>query len=247
MIRSLILAIALIATPALAAQPVTLRLDASAAGPVTLGDLFDGAGPAGRVAVANRTGTSVVLNAQVVQAIARRAGLDWANAEGLKRIVVHGGPALASAGGPAAARGNVEVLTYARSLMAGDIVQPTDLVWAKVAAAPLDSPNDAEAIIGQAAKRPLRAGAVVQARDVGAAQVIKAGDIVTVSFDADGVSLSMQGKAMGAAGVGDTLSVMNPTSKKIVQTVATGPGQAAVGPGADQMKSANRTARYAAR
>jgi flagella basal body P-ring formation protein FlgA len=255
MTKTLLLAaaLAMLAGPALAGRAVSLKADtANASGTVTLGDLFEGAGPAADTPVAARTGASVVLDAGLVQAAARRAGLDWANAEGLKRIVVHGGPAVAAAspagpGAPAAQRGNIEVLTYARSLMAGEVVQPADLVWAKAAAAPADAPGDAEAIIGQAAKRPLRAGAVVQARDVGTAQVIRSGDIVTVSFDSDGVSLSMQGKAMGAAGVGDTLAVMNPASKKIVQTVATGPGQAVVGPAADQMKSANHSVRYAAR
>jgi flagella basal body P-ring formation protein FlgA len=236
------------AGPALAGRAVTLKADtANADGVVTLGDLFDGAGPAGATPVASRPGPSVILDAAAVQAAARRAGLDWANAEGLKMIVVRGGPAVASTSAAAAAHGNVEVLTYARSLSAGDIVQPTDLVWAKAAATPADAPADADTVIGQAAKRPLRAGAVVQARDVGVAQVIKSGDLVTVTYDADGVSLSMQGKAMGSAGVGETLAVQNPVSKKVVQTVVTGPGQAVVGPGADQMRSVNHSARYAAR
>jgi flagella basal body P-ring formation protein FlgA len=240
-------------SPALAGRAVTLKADtASAGGTVTLGDLFDGAGAAADTPVANRSGASVSLDAALVQAAARRAGLDWANAEGLGRIVVHGGPALAGAA-PAsnasatAPRGNIEVLTWARSLQAGEVVQPTDLVWAKVAAAPSDAPSDADIVIGQAAKRPLRAGAVVQARDVAAAQVIKNGDLVTVTYDADGISLTMQGKAMGAAGVGEPLSVQNPISKKIVQAVAAGPGQAVVGPAAEQLKSANHSVRYAAR
>ena len=147
-----------------------------------------------------------------------------------------------------AAAGNVQVLTYTRSLAAGEILQPTDLVWTKAAAAPNDAPSDAEAVLGQAAKRPLRAGAVVQARDTGSAMVIKAGDIVTVSCDADGVSVSLQGKAMAAAGVGEPLAVQNTTSKKVVQALVTGPGQAVVGPAADQLKSApSHTVRYAAR
>jgi flagellar basal body P-ring formation protein FlgA len=252
---TLLLAAALVslAGPALAGRPVTLKAaTATASGVVPLGALFDDAGAAAATPVASRNGASVALDAALVQAAARRAGLDWANAEGLRKIVVHGGPMMAQGpagqpGAPAAARGNVEVLTYARSLMAGDIVQPSDLVWAKMAAAPADSPTDAEAVIGQAAKRPLRAGAVVQARDVGAAQVIKAGELVTVSYDNDGVSLSMQGKAMAAAGVGETLAVQNPASKKIVQTVVTGPGQAAVGPAADQLKASIRSTRIAAR
>jgi flagella basal body P-ring formation protein FlgA len=242
-------AAALLASPAGAGIPVTLKADtANANGIVTLSDLFDGAGAAGATPVAARPGASVVLDAAVVQAIARRAGLDWANAEGLHKIVVHGGASLGGTpGGAGAQRGNVDVLTYARSLAAGDIVQPTDLVWTKAAAAPADGPADADAIIGQAAKRPVRAGAIVQARDVGAAIVVKSGDLVTVAYDNDGVSLSMQGKALGQGGVGDVLSVQNPTSKKTIQAVITGPGQAVVGPAADQIKLSRPTVRYAAR
>jgi flagella basal body P-ring formation protein FlgA len=237
------------AGPAIAGQAVSLKADtASADEIVTLGDLFDGAGAAARTPVATRSGAMVVLDAGAVQLAARRAGLDWANAEGLHKIVVHGGPAVAnaSAGVSPAAHGNVEVLSYTRSLAAGEIVQPTDIAWIKAAAAPNDAPSDAEAVIGQAAKRPLRAGGVVQAHDVGAAMVIKAGDIVTVTYEAEGISLVLEGRAMGAAGVGEFLAVQNTLSKKVVQTLVTGPGQAVVGPAADQLRSA-RSLRYAAR
>lgn len=247
--RLLILAAACfaIAAPAFAGQPVTLRADTvDADGVVTLGDLFDGAGAAGRTPVAARTTANLVLDALAVQGVARRAGLDWANAEGFRKIVVRGGPAGAEASSPAAARGNVEVLTYSRNLAAGEIVQPADLVWGKAAAAPADAPSDAEAIIGMAAKRALRAGAAVAARDVGAAQVIKMGDIITVTYEDGGISLSLQGRAMANAGVGETLNVQNTTSKKIVQALVTAPGQAVVGPAADQIKL-TRSARYALR
>jgi flagella basal body P-ring formation protein FlgA len=248
-VLTLIAALAL-AGPAFAGQAVSLKGDTASAGEtVTLGDLFDGAGAAARTPVATRSGASVVLDAGAVQMAARRAGLDWANAEGLHKIVVHGGSAASNLGGVAgatAARGNVEVLTYTRSLAAGEIVQPTDLAWIKAAAAPSDSPSDAETVIGQAAKRPLRAGGVVLARDVGSAQVVKPGDIVTVTFEAEGISLTLEGKAMGTAGIGEVLAVQNTLSKKVVQTMVTGPGQAVVGPAATEMKSA-RSLRYAAR
>lgn len=244
-VLTLIAAFAL-AGPALAGQAVSLKADTASANEiVTLGDLFDGAGAAARTPVATRSGANVTLDAAAVQMAARRAGLDWANAEGLHKIVVHGGPA-ATAPGALAAHGNIDVLTYTRNLTAGEIVQPTDLAWIKAAAAPNDAPNDAEAVIGQAAKRPLRAGGVVQVRDVGAAQVVKAGDIVTVTYEAEGISLVLEGKAMGMAGVGENLPVQNTLSKKVVQTVVTGPGQAVAGPAADQMKTA-RSLRYAAR
>jgi flagella basal body P-ring formation protein FlgA len=244
--RSLLILAAAVAFagPALAGQPVTLKADTvDSDGMVTLGDLFDGAGAAGQVPVAAKPGAGVVLDAAAVQMLARRSGLDWANAEGVRKIVVRGGVAAA---GASAAHGNVDVLTYARNLAAGEIVQPADLIWGKAAAAPADTPSDPDAVIGMAAKRALRAGASVSARDVGAAQVIKAGEIITVLYEADGISLALQGKAMAAGGVGETISVQNTASKKLIQALVSGPGQAVVGPAADGMKTL-RSTRYAVR
>ena len=233
-----------IAAPAFAATPVTLTLDAiDDDGVVTLGEIFDGAGPAGTVPVASRQQASVMLNAQAVRMAAARAGLDWANAQGLRTIVVRSG---APAGPTAAARGNVDVLTWARSIPAGEMIQPADLVWGKAALAPAGAPNDPDAVIGMAARRPLRAGAAVTARDVSALQVVKTNEVVTLTYDNGGVSLSMQAKALSGGAVGETINVQNVTSKKTVQAVVTGPGQAAVGPVAAQLKLA-RSSRYALR
>jgi len=161
-----------------------------------------------------------------------RSGLDWANPEGLRRIVVQGGPAQAGVvpAGAAAARGNVDVLTWARSLAAGEVVQPQDLVWSKAAGAPADAARDADALVGQAARRPLRAGAVATARDIAAVQVVKAGDVVTLVFEDEGVSLALQAKAVTSGGVGETITALNTASKKTIQAVVSGPGQARVGP-----------------
>jgi len=51
---------------------------------------------------------------------------------------------------------------------------------------------------------------------------------------------------MAAAAVGETLNVQNPASKKIIQAVAVGPGQAVVGPAASGAKAA-APSRYALR
>lgn len=233
---------ALAASPALAG-PVSLKADvADSDGRVTLGDLFDGAGGAAEVLIASRTGPTVVLDAGAVQAMARRAGLDWSNPNGLRRIVVRGGAAASAPAG----RGNVEVLAWARSLNAGEIVQPQDMVWGKAAGSPSDAPRDADAIIGMAARRPLREGATVSLRDVTAQQVIKAGEMVQITWSSGGITLSLQGKAMSAAAVGQTFNVQNPVSKKLIEAVATAPGQAVTGPEAQRLKAAG-SAQYAAR
>jgi flagella basal body P-ring formation protein FlgA len=180
----------------------------------------------------------------VVRAAAARAGLDWANAEGLRQIVVRGGASAAP--GATAARGNVDVLAWARNIATGEIVQPQDLVWGKAALAPADAPNDPDMMVGQAARHALRAGAAVSGHDVSAVQVVKANEMVTLTFDSGGVSLALQAKALTGGAVGEMISVQNVTSKKTVQAVVTAPGQAVVGPAADQLKL-NRSTRIAAR
>ncbi|MBC7670703.1 MAG: flagellar basal body P-ring formation protein FlgA [Gemmatimonadaceae bacterium] len=249
--KALVLSLAafLAATPALAGNAVSLRSDTTDAdGRVTLGELFDGAGAASDMVVATRVGPTAVLDASQVQMAARRAGLDWSNPAGIRRIIVRGGAEGGSSGGPTGApRGNVEVLAYARSLATGEIVQPEDLVWVKVAAAPNDAPRDADDVIGMSAKRPLREGAAASLRDVSTPTVIKAGDIVAVTYEDAGVALTLQGKAMAAGAVGDSLMVQNTASKKIIETVVTGPGSTAVGPQAQRLRASRNTLRYAAR
>jgi len=223
---------ALFAAPAFAGTPVTLNAHlVNATGHVTLGELFDDAGPARDVVVAERSGPSVVLDAGAVQAFARRYGLDWDNPRGISRIIVHSDLVGLGAGQ------NREILTYARSLAAGQIVQGSDIVWAKAAGAPVDAPSGADAVIGMAARRPLREGDPVLVHDVAAPMVVKIGDTVMVTYAEDGVTLTLEGKAMGSAAVGESVTVLNTASKKLIETLATGADQAVVGPEAQRLRA----------
>ena len=230
-----------------AGTPVELRSEiADADGRVTLGELFDGAGGVAGVQIANRTGPTVVLDAGEVQVFARHYGLDWANAQGMRRIIIRQGaeddaPApLAAAGAPPAARGahNVEILTYARSLAAGEGVQPSDVVWARAAAAPAGAPRDADAVIGMSARRPLREGAPVTLTDVTAPQVIRTGDNVVVTYSSGGVTLALQGRAMTSAVLGQPVTVRNMASNRTFEAVASGPDAAVTGPEAQRLRGA---------
>jgi flagella basal body P-ring formation protein FlgA len=240
-----LLALSLTAAPALAGQPVSLRDQVSASGSITLGDLFDNAGPAGGVVIGNGApvGLSAVLDAGAVQRIARNHGLDWDNPQNLQRILVP------SVGGQGARGSMVEVLTYTHSLAAGEVVQPADIAFAKVAsfAVPADAPRDAEGVIGKVARRPLRSGAAVAARDLSNAILVKRDDLVEVDYHSDGIDLTLQGKAMADAAAGDPVAIQNTTSKKIIQAVVTGPDQAVVGPEAEALRAAAQTpAQFAA-
>lgn len=238
MIRpALSLAAALCAGAALAAQPVTLKpAPVDADGVVTLAELFDGTTSAVVVGTGPKGAGSVVLDAAKVQASARAAGLVWSNPAGVRRIVVRGGPApMSSAGRPVAAAA-AEALTYARSLNAGSVVAAEDLTWAPVANAPIDAPQDAEAAIGLALKKPVRAGSAVSARDLTGARVIARNDAVSVHYRAGRINLTLQGKALNPAAVGEPVRILNAQSKTVIDAVAAGPGLALVGPQADALK-----------
>jgi flagella basal body P-ring formation protein FlgA len=190
-------------------------------GRITLGDLFDGvSGPAANIVVAARMGPTAVLDAGQVQVSARRAGFDWTNSNGIRRIIVREG---ADNGGVSAGAGRAppappaamwKFLPTPAASRPAKSSSPRTWSGTKMAGAPMDAPRDADAIIGLAAKRPLREGAAAPDRDVAAAQVIKTGDMITVTYDDGGISLSLQGKAMAAAATGDLFAVQNTLSKK---------------------------------
>lgn len=238
--RLLIAAAALVlgAGPALAG-PVTLRAEPTDDdGRITLGELFDGAGAAAGVLVGTRAGPSAVLDAAQVQLIARRHGLLWTNPDGLRRIVVRAGAGPAAA---PAARGaaTVEVLTYARSLTVGETVRPEDVVWTPVQAhlAPADAPADAEAVIGLAARRALRAGAPVRPTDLSAPRVIARQELIEVVYVSGGVSLSLQARALEDAVAGQAFRAQNIQSGRTIEVVAAGPGLAVAGPEARALRA----------
>jgi flagella basal body P-ring formation protein FlgA len=225
---------------------VELRQDVTAPnGQITLGDLFSDAGAAAGIVVARvQPGQMATLDATKVQIIARSNGVDWGNPAGLRRIVVQSSTPVVEASVAKAeakkAKGPA-VLAWLHTLNAGDIVRAEDLTWSREAVAGGDAPRDPDAVIGMAVRRPLREGDAVSLRDVSAPVVIKKDDVIAVSYQRDGLSLTLQGvKAMADAAAGQSVSVINPASKKIIQAVAVAPGQAVVGPAADQFKSAVR-------
>lgn len=242
-LAALVLLSAAFAAPAFAGQPVDLRTDlAGHAGVVTLGDLFDGVDGSAAAKIVGRApvGTQAVLDAGDVQLAARIAGLDWANSSGQRRIIVS--VQAEAAAGSTSHRAHrharaLQSLVYARNLSAGEIVQASDLEWSEDAVAGFDAPGDPQAVIGMAARLPLRAGAAVSAHELVAPKVIKRDQMISVDYAAEGLSLSLAAKAMGDAAVGDTVQVMNLASKKVIEAVATGPGHAAVGPEADAARS----------
>lgn len=245
MIRALIAAAALLLAGPAVASDVTLKANpVDDDGQVTLGEVFDGAGSAASVVVARRVGPTVVIEAGTLQASARRAGLIWSNPQSLRRVVVReGAPAgPGPAASPSAARRaapTVEALTYSRSLAAGEVIQPEDVIWAPMQShlVPAGSPRDVDAVVGMSARRALRSGAAVQPSDLTAPRVISRNEMVTVTYTAPGVTLTVTGRAQRDAARGQPVAITNLQSGRTIDAVAVAPGRAVTGPAAQAARS----------
>ncbi|MDP8916884.1 MAG: flagella basal body P-ring formation protein FlgA, partial [Pseudomonadota bacterium] len=78
-------------------------------------------------------------------------------------------------------------------------------------------------------------------RDLGVARVIAKDDAVSVHYRQGGITLALKGKALSAAAVGETVRVLNPQSKAVIEAVAAAPGLAVVGAQAEALKAARNS------
>ncbi len=248
--KSLILAAVLMIPATAFAGALTLKANPSDGdGRITVGDVFDGADPAqAGIVLGYRNAGNAVLDAATVQMVTARNGLTWDNPRGIRRIIVTSGSDGAAPAGspdaavadaaPAAVSGKaVEALVFSHSMNAGDIVQADDMTFAKVPAGGGDMPRDASSIIGKAVRYPVREGSVIRMSALGQPTVVHRADPVKVTWSSGALSLSVTGTAQKDAAIGDVVQIENPASKKMIDAVVTGPGEALAGPAADQLRS----------
>ncbi len=126
-----------------------------------------------------------------------------------------------------------ELPVLRRRLLPGDVVQPSDLVWATLrqGQARGDVVRAPAQATGLAARHTLTPGQAIQLADLGRPIVIEKGMTVQMVLDSPGLQLTAQGLAMEPAGIGDVLPVLNPMTRMMVRAEVTGPGRARVLPG----------------
>jgi flagella basal body P-ring formation protein FlgA len=122
------------------------------------------------------------------------------------------------------------VLVLVRDVARGVKITSTDIDWAAPAAGahPRGTPNDMNDVVGQEARRMLKAGQPVQANDFKAPTVIRKGDPVRLVYASEGLRLSVDGQAQGDAAAGEAVRVLNRFSKRSIDAVATADGEARV-------------------
>lgn len=134
-------------------------------------------------------------------------------------------------GGRAQAVSDVPVL--ARAVARGDVITDDMVRWERMAAGQVrpDTLMRADALIGQEARRTLRADTPLRALDLQAPVMITRGEIVQLVYQAGGLVLTARARALDNASQGQTARFLNLQSNRTIQAVAEGPGQARVASG----------------
>ncbi len=146
--------------------------------------------------------------------------------------------------GPAFAESGVRIVVPAHDIARGQTIMDSDLTFAMVPGTALmaGTVTSLAAVKDMEARRMLHAGEALRADDVRRPIVVTRGQAITMLFHAPGVELTAMGRAMGEGGVGDTITVQNPASFRMITGVISAPGTVtATGPASPLLSQ--RTAR----
>ena len=145
----------------------------------------------------------------------------------------------------ASADAGVKVVVPAHDIARGQTIAESDLTFAQIAGGGLMSGTitSFDAVKGMEARRLLRAGESIRPDDLRRPVVVAKGQTVTMTFEAPGVQLTAMGRAMSEGGIGDTVTIQNPVSFRMITGIVTAAGTVrATGPAnaAPQIASLNR-------
>jgi flagella basal body P-ring formation protein FlgA len=127
----------------------------------------------------------------------------------------------------------VPVLVAARRLATGEVIGAGDVRMIRIPASRLrpGAAQRPDQAVGQSLRRPAAADQPLLVADLGAPAAVERGQTVLMVYEAPGMQLTAQGRAMEAAARGAVVPVMNLASRTVVQGQVIAPGRVRVGPG----------------
>jgi flagella basal body P-ring formation protein FlgA len=127
---------------------------------------------------------------------------------------------------PAMAEPGVRIVVPAHDIGRGDTIAESDLTYTMVDGAALMSGvvTSMDALTGMETRRLLRAGESLRNDDVRRPIVVKKGQTITMTFSVPGVEVTAMGRAMSEGGIGDTVTVQNSASYRMITATVTAPG-----------------------
>ena len=113
-----------------------------------------------------------------------------------------------------AGQAGADTVVAARTIPAQSIIMPGDIVLngRTVPGGIVDK----EQVIGMEARVALFAGRPIRPGDIGFPAVVERNQIIPLLYQRDGLTISTEGRALGRAGPGDLIRVMNISSRSTV-------------------------------
>jgi flagellar basal body P-ring formation protein FlgA len=120
----------------------------------------------------------------------------------------------------------VEVPMLVRPIDRRDVIHASDVRVSRIDRRRMSAMAilDPTELYEMAAKRPLRAGEVINTSDVEPPRLIERGQLVTIMFRKPGLTLTARGRAVSDGAKGDLVSILNEQSRRTIQGIVTGSG-----------------------
>jgi flagellar basal body P-ring formation protein FlgA len=125
----------------------------------------------------------------------------------------------------------IRVPALSRPVAPDELITAEDLTWVEVAptqVAPA-SITAPDAIVGSQARRRLRPGRVLTARDLGPPHLVRRGRPVELVYARPGLHVTALGLAQQDGALGDPVRVLNAESRRQLQGVVSGPDEVSLG------------------
>jgi flagella basal body P-ring formation protein FlgA len=125
----------------------------------------------------------------------------------------------------------IDAIAVDRPIERGELLKASDLTMVRRPKAEAGAAlTDGNAAVGLAARHALRPDQALAAADLMKPEIVARNDSVTIIYQVPGVTLTLRGEAKDAGAIGDTISVINTESKRVMQAVVSGPDRVTVGP-----------------
>jgi flagellar basal body P-ring formation protein FlgA len=124
----------------------------------------------------------------------------------------------------------VETAVLTQAMTRGELIKAADVAIerrpkSEVSGEPIVAVDDA---IGLAVRQAMRAGQVLQRAQLTKPELVRRDDNVTLVYEVPGIVLTTRGKALEPGALGDTISVTNSETKRVIQGVVSGPSRVTI-------------------
>ena len=116
--------------------------------------------------------------------------------------------------------GVIAAITDASSLVAAEVIRAGDRVSAANAMTDAGTAADAdESLLTREVRRTIYAGQSITADNTRPPMLVKRNQVVTLKYINGALEITTTGRALGEAGLSESVSVLNPDSRQLVQGI----------------------------